>query len=149
MRPALLAVPTTDWRLDLTNLKPSDLPYKSFEEKALAPWLNWSRMVFFSKLTSPQNEEQKAETEKRPQLLARPIKGNLRGVCNTFIATAEYDPVRGEGEEYARRLAQVGAKVISRLYTGVPHPFMYMLPIKKAMLYLDDTCAELKRAHYA
>ena len=106
-------------------------------------------MVFFSKMTSPQNEAQKAEIEKHPHTLAQPVEGNLKGLCDTFIAVAEFDPVRGEGEEYGRRLTQAGVKVTFRLYTGVPHPFMHMLPIKKALMYLDDTCAELKRAHKA
>ena len=129
-------------------MEPFDSPYKSFQDNEIAPCLNWRRMVFFSNLTSPQNEEQKAEIEKHPLSLARPIEGNLKGVCDTFIALAEFDPVRDEGVEYGRRLAQAGVKVTSRLYTGVPHPFMHMLPIKKAIMYLDDTCAELKRAHY-
>lgn len=106
-------------------------------------------MVLFSALTSPQNEAQKAEIEKHPYTVARPVEGNLKGICDSFISVAEYDPLRGEAEEYARRLTQAGVKVTCRLYTGVPHAFMGMLPIKKALLHLDDVCSELKRAHEA
>lgn len=100
-------------------------------------------------MTSPQNEAQKADIEKHPHTVTRPIQGNLKGLCDTFVSVAEYDPLRGEGEEYIRRLIQAGVKVTSRLYTGVGHGFQCMLPVKKALLHLDDVCSEVKRAHEA
>ena len=100
-------------------------------------------------MTAPQNEAQKAEIEKHPRSVVKPIEGNLKGLCDTFIAVAEFDPLIDEGLEYARRLTQAGVKVTSRVYTGVPHSFVYMLPIQKALLHLNDMCSELKRAHKA
>ncbi|TQB69257.1 hypothetical protein MPDQ_002126 [Monascus purpureus] len=147
LRLAALSVPATTWRVDMT--KPSDSPYQSFQENELAPCLNWKRMQFFGSLSAPKNDAQKAELESRPRFITTPVEGDLRGVCDTFMATAECDPVRDEGVHYAQRLMEAGVKVTYRQYTGVPHPFMHMAIIKKAQLYMDDLCAELRRAHNA
>lgn len=130
-------------------INPSDSPYASFTENEFAPCLNWARMKWFSSLYGPQNEEQRAALDARPEFHIQPITGVLKGVCDTFVATAGADPLRDEGEDYARKLAQDGVKVTHRRYTGVPHPFMHMLTIRKAQMYLEDICAELKKAHGA
>jgi acetyl esterase/lipase len=44
----------------------------------------------------------------------------------TVIYTAECDPLRDEGEAYARRLVEAGNEVILKRFKGVPHPFMHM-----------------------
>ena len=129
--------------------KASDSPYASFTENEFAPCLNWARMSWFSSHYAPKNEGERAALAARPEFHIRPVAGVLKGVCDTFIATAGADPVRDEGENYARKLAQAGVKVIHRRYTGVPHPFMHMLAIRKAQMYVEDICAELKKAHGA
>lgn len=144
---ALLAVPATTNHLYLE--KASDSPYPSYTENALAPSLNFKRMKYFMDHAKPATDEQKAEFANRPKYFSSPIEGDLRGVCNTFIATAERDPLRDEGEAYGRKLVEVGVRVSMRRYTGVPHPFMHMLTIKKAQMYMDDICDELRRAHGA
>ena len=106
-------------------------------------------MKFFRSLYTPKNDEEKAEIDSRPDFVKKPLDGNLRGVCNTYVATAECDPLRDEGEAYSRRLIEAGVQVTVRRFTGVPHPFMHMLPITKAQLYVDDVCAQLRMAHSA
>jgi acetyl esterase/lipase len=129
--------------------KPSDCPFASYTDNALAPCLNFKRMKYFMDMAVASDEASQAEYNSRPQFFRAPIDGNVAGVCDTFIATADCDPLRDEGEAYGAKLLQAGVRVSSRRYTGVPHPFMHMLVIKKAQMYVDDICGELRRVHGA
>ncbi|KAL2418599.1 hypothetical protein ABEF91_004295 [Exophiala dermatitidis] len=142
---AFLAVPTVESHRHLTD--PSQSPYKSFSTNALAPSLNWARLDYFRKLSLPQTKEGEQALAALPEFYSSPIKGNLKGLCHTFVATAEFDPLCDEGEAYAQRLVEAGVKVTVRRYTGVPHPFMHMTPIQKAALYAEDFCSALRAAH--
>lgn len=71
---------------------------------------------------------------------------NFKGLCNTFLATAQCDPLVDEGEAYGRNIIAAGGKVTFRRYQGMPHPFMHM-DLATARLYDDDLCAALRLAH--
>lgn len=129
--------------------EPEESPYPSMVENALAPTLSWSRLKYFQSHYTTKSAEEKAALEARGVFFSDPVDGNLEGLCPTFIATAEADPLRDEGEEYAARLAKAGVKTTLRRYTGVPHPFMHMRPIKKAVMYVEDYCSAVKQAHGA
>lgn len=49
---------------------------------------------------------------------------NLVGLPRTLIITAEFDPLRDEGEQYAQRLAEEGVLVKHLHYEGVMHGFI-------------------------
>lgn len=53
-----------------------------------------------------------------------PLLGDLRGMPDTLIVTAEFDGLRLEGEAYARKLALSGANVRLIRYNGTDHAFM-------------------------
>jgi acetyl esterase len=65
--------------------------------------------------------------------LACPLRvSDLSGLPPTLVLTAEYDPLRDEGEAFARRIAFGGAPTTARRYLGMPHGMLYMNGITDA-----------------
>lgn len=55
------------------------------------------------------------------------LAGDLTGMPPTYLVTAGFDPLRDEGEMYARRLADAGVPVVLRRQPDLVHGFVNMI----------------------
>ncbi len=49
-----------------------------------------------------------------------------------IIGTAQYDPLRDEGNDYAEELKNAGVDVFARTYDGLIHTFLNLFPVSPA-----------------
>ncbi|MHA6511220.1 alpha/beta hydrolase [Tessaracoccus sp. Z1128] len=71
---------------------------------------------------------------------------HLAGLPRALIVTAEYDPLRDEGELYGRRLAEAGVETVVSRYAGANHGFVANFSwIPEFHRVFDETTAFLGR----
>jgi len=69
-----------------------------------------------------------------------------RDLPPAYVATAELDPTRDDGERYADLLAHAGVPTDAKRYPGMPHGFVSWLGlVDQAQSCIDDVCAFLVR----
>jgi acetyl esterase/lipase len=106
----LLVYPNTDQLADDGSMRAADDEYL-FNRRSVA----WYRQHY---LTDPRDATNP---------LASPLRAdNLAGLPPALVITAEYDPLRDQGEAYARRLAAEGVPVELTRYDGMAHGFFTM-----------------------
>jgi acetyl esterase/lipase len=112
----VLFIPATDASVD-TN---------SYHEFATGRFLARAFMEYGWDLYVPD-----AKTRNSPYVSPlRASLGELAGVPPALVITAENDPLRDEGEAYARKLKDAGVAVTATRYNGMIHDFVLLNAIR-------------------
>jgi acetyl esterase/lipase len=127
----LLVYPITDLRMQTA----------SYTDNADAPMLTRDDMNWFC-----------GHYIRRDEDLVNPLVSpllalDLSGLAPALIVTAEYDPLRDEGEMHGERLRVVGVAATVRRYDGLAHGFLgYDLMVERAKDAKAETIAALRTA---
>jgi acetyl esterase len=106
----LLVYPNTDYRAQTDSLRENDDPML-FNRRSVA----WYWGNYLASASDGDNP------------LVSPLRApSLAGLPPATVITAEFDPLRDEGEQYAQRLEKEGVPVELRRYDGMAHGFFAM-----------------------
>jgi acetyl esterase len=119
------------------------MSYPSIDENGEGYFLTKDTMLWFG-------DNYVGDEVERTDPLVSPLHadpGALVGVAPALVVTAEYDPLRDEGEAYAAALVAAGVEVTATRYDGVIHGF-FSLPdiIPEGKVALDQAGEVLRRA---
>lgn len=125
----LLVYPNTDQLADDASMRENSDPYL-FNHHSVA----WYRKHY---LIDPDDAENP---------LASPLRAEtLKGLPPALVITAEYDPLRDQGERYAERLADDAVPVTLARYDGMVHGFFAMAGIvDESRVALAQAAAQLR-----
>jgi acetyl esterase/lipase len=127
----VLLIPATDASVDTA----------SYHDFATGRFLARAFMQYGWNLYAP--DEQTRNNPYVSPLRAR--DEDLRGLPPALVITAENDPLRDEGEAYARRLSNVGVSVTAVRYNGMIHDFVLLNALRR----LPETEAAIQQASEA
>ncbi|MEM7413135.1 MAG: alpha/beta hydrolase [Myxococcota bacterium] len=129
LRFQLLVYPVTDCAFDTA----------SYEENATGYFLTRSLMRWFW-------DQYLAEPAEAEQAIASPLRAqDVAGLPPGICITAGYDPLRDEGEAYAKRLVDAGVACPVSRYDGMIHGF-FSMPFDASRQALQEAAKALREA---
>lgn len=129
----LLVYPCVDLRSDV---------YASRDENAAGPFLLKETIDYFTAHYVGDDETARTDVKASPILA-----DSHASLPPALVVTAEFDPLRDEGEAYARALEQAGVPVTLSRYDGMAHVFFQLSPaVADAKRLLDECAAALRSA---
>ncbi len=129
-----LLIPATD----------ANFETQSYKDFATGRFLARDFMSFGWNIYAPD-----AATRRNPH--AAPLQASiaqLQGLPPALVITAENDPLRDEGEAYARKLKEAGVQVIATRYNGTIHDFVLLNGLRQVpstIAALDQLNQELHK----
>jgi acetyl esterase len=134
---AVRADPQCAIRCQILVYPVTDLAHRaaSYKENGDGYLLSAAMMEFFIDCYTPSPGQ-------RRDPRASPLLGaDFAGLPRTLVITAELDPLRDEGEAYARALAAAGVDVTATRYAGAVHGFFQMSNFSSLGRDAIDQCA--------
>ena len=126
----LLIYPATNYAFGTT----------SYSHNAEGYWISRDDMKWF------WNHYLRDEEDRRNPYASPLLAANLSSLPPAFVITAEFDPLRDEGEAYAARLGECGVPVKLTRYDGMIHDFMNIAELRQSRVAIDEAAAELRKA---
>jgi acetyl esterase len=123
------------------DISPTRHEHGSQTDNATGYFLTTSHMEWFRAQYLPEGAD-------GSDPYASPLRAeDLSGLPPAMVITAEYDPLRDEGEAFGRRLQAAGVATVARRYDGMFHGFFGMAAfLDSARRAHDDAVAALRRA---
>lgn len=119
----------------------NDFNTPSYQENAGASPLGQADMEWFVAQVFASKDQ---TADPRINLVGR---DDLRGLPSATVITAQFDPLRSEGQSYAEKMKSAGVPVNLINYDGVTHEFFGMAKvIDKAKAAVEAATADLKKA---
>lgn len=85
--------------------------------------LDFEGMVLFRDEVQWHKDAYFARTDDASSPWASPLGADLTGLPPALVVTAEYDPIRPQGELYAEKLARCGVPTVWKRFDGMVHGF--------------------------
>jgi len=126
----LLIYPATNHAFDTT----------SYSDNAEGYWLSKDDMRWF------WNHYLRDELDGRNPYASPSRAADLSSLPPAFVITAEFDPLKDEGEAYAARLRECGVLVKITRYDGMIHDFVNIAELWQSRIAIDEAAAELRKA---
>jgi len=110
--------PTIAFQLLFYPVIDGTMSFPSFKENGEGYLLSADDMVWFYEQYAPP------EVDRKDPRLSPLYASDLSNLPPALVITAEYDPLRDEGEAYADALQQAGVEARSSRYDGMVHGFL-------------------------
>ena len=114
--------PKIDLQIVFCPIMGADFETASYKTFGQGPWLTRAAMEWYWNAYLP-------DVARRTELTAAPAVAKvdqLRNLPEALIIVAENDPLRDDGECYARSLSDAGVRVKSIRYNGTVHDFVFL-----------------------